>query len=113
VIILVDPDIGTTGTAFVVTDGAGLVLEYLLLDGQASTGGVQGVNSALEITSVTMQGFKQTGNAFGGAISLQLSTARITGTVFADNAADSVGGAMYLTQSTAALEKVQGWCSFS
>jgi hypothetical protein len=116
VTILVNPAIGTTGRAFIVGNGAGLVLEYLLLDGQASTGGVQGVNSALETTGVTMQGFRQTaGNsaAEGAAISLEESTVRITGAVFADNAADSVGGAVYLTESNAALEQVQGWRSFS
>jgi len=87
--------------AFFVSDGAGLGLQNLLLDGQGSgSAGVRLDSSTLELTRVTMQQFKA--DAAGAAIFLSQSGANITDSAFTSNTADR-GGAMYAEASNALM----------
>jgi hypothetical protein len=91
--LLVGGTVDINSGAFFVSDGAGLVLRNLLLDGQGSAAGVLLDESVLQVTDVTMQGFKADN---GGAILLIRSIASITAAVFRDNAAVVFGGAIAL-----------------
>jgi hypothetical protein len=99
--ILVGGSLNADSRAFLVGNGAGLVLQNLLLDGQGSAGGVLVDRSVLQVTDVTMQGFKA--NFDGGAIYLVSSTASITAADFRNNTSRGVGGAIALIDSTARI----------
>jgi hypothetical protein len=87
-----------------VQQGAGLVLEDLLLDGQGRV--IQGLlvrGGVLKVTNVTMQQFKQTKS--GGAIWLDESPASITGATFLNNTTE-VGGALLVRGNRVTLAEV-------